>query len=266
MSQGEDRRVRMRWLLSVATIVALACAFSHRARAESPITVFAAASLKAPLTALAATWQQQGHATLRLSFASSGTLAHQIEQGADAPIFISADEKWMDYLQRAKLLAPVDRADLLTNSLVLVAPAGQGHAVTLTQGFDLAAILGPSGRLAIGNPGSVPAGIYGKQALTRLGVWPTAQSRLAPAADVKAALLLVETGNAPAGIVYATDAKGDSKVHVIGVFPPTSHDAITYPIALIAGLADTHAARPVLDFLKSPAAVAVFTRFGFGTP
>jgi molybdate transport system substrate-binding protein len=234
------------------------------ARAEEPVTVFAAASLKGALGEISDAWAQQGHPRLRISFDSSGALARQIQQGAAAHVFISADQKWMDYLVKQNLVAAGSRKNLLTNTLVLVAPADQAKPVVLKPGFDLAGLLGPKGRLSVGDPDTVPAGIYGKQALTRLGVWDQASAHLAPAANVKAALVMVETGEAPAGIVYGTDAKGDSKVAVIGTFPASSHDPITYPIALIAKLGETEPARQALRFLEGPRARAIYVKYGFG--
>lgn len=234
------------------------------AGASSPVTVFAAASLKEALNDLAISWARSGQPGLRVSLGSSGALAKQIAQGAPAGIFISADEKWMDYLQQRHLIEPATRSDLLTNSLVLIAPASTAPAIILSPGFNLAALLGQDGRLAIGGS-SVPAGIYARQALNRLHVWNQVKDHLAPTEDVRGALLLVETGEAPAGIVYATDARGDAKVTVIGRFPASSHDPITYPIALVTPQPDPAASHAVLDFLHGPKARAVFARAGFGT-
>ncbi len=256
-----DRLLGRRIVLAAAVLLGWAAA--GPVRAESPVTVFAAASLKGAMGDLADAWAAKGHPKPRLSLDSSGALAKQIQQGAPAEMFISADEKWMDYLAKRGLVVAGSRRDLLTNSLVLVAPAGAAHQVTVGAGFDLAAALGTDGRLAVGDTATVPAGIYAKQALTRLGAWAQVSGRLAPAANVKAALLLVERGEAPAGVVYRTDALGDPKVQVIGVFPDSSHDPITYPIALVgSGGADAQA---LLGFVEGKQAKTVFAKYGFGT-
>jgi molybdate transport system substrate-binding protein len=241
----------------------LGSATAVSARAEDPVTVFAAASLKGAMGDISDAWAATGHPKLRLSLDSSGTLAKQIQQGAGAQIFISADEKWMDYLAKHSLVVPDSRKDLLTNGLVLVAPAGQGKNVTIAPGLDLASVLGPAGRLAVGDPDTVPAGIYAKQALIRLGAWAKVSGKLAPAANVKAALLLVERGEAPAGVVYRTDALGDPKVQVIGAFPASSHDPIAYPIALISPGGD-QAASAALAFLEGKQAKIIYAKYGFG--
>lgn len=230
-------------------------------RAEPPI-VLAAASLTESLTDAAKAWAAQGNGAPRLSFASSSTLARQIEQGAPANIFASADQQWMDYLDTRKLIVPGTRGDLLGNSLVLIVPADRRTEVKIGPGFDLSALLGPGGRLAMGDPAHVPAGLYGREALTNLGGWEKVQDRVAPAPDVRSALLLVERGEAPAGIVYATDAAAAKGVAVAGVFPLGSHKPITYPFAIVAGH-DTPDARSFLAFLRSPAARPIFAERGF---
>jgi len=229
-------------------------------------TVFAAASLTDALQDVAKLWQQAGHAPPRLSFGASSTLARQIDQGAPANIFMSADERWMDYLAQANRLEAGSRRDLLTNHLVLIVPKASAPAApaTVGPGFDFARLLGPDGRLATGDPAHVPVGLYARQALTRLGLWDAVSPRLAPTADVRAALLLVERAEAPAGIVYSTDAAASPGVAIAAIFPDDSHDPITYPIALVAGAA-TPDARAFLAFLEGPAAGAAFARFGFGT-
>ena len=239
----------------------LAAMLARPARADT-LTVFAAASLTEALGDISAAWEQAGHAKPRISFASSSTLARQIEQGAPANLFASADQQWMDYLDRRNLLAPGTRRDLLANRLVLVVPKDRARAIEIGPGLDLAALLGPKGRLAVGDPAHVPAGIYAKQALTKLGLWTQAQPRLAVAEDVRSALRLVELGEAPAGIVYATDAAVSTGVAVAGVFPASSHESITYPFALIRGN-DTPEARAYLAFLTGPQARAAFAKRGF---
>ncbi len=233
--------------------------------APEPLTVFAAASLTDALRAVDGAWQGQGGAPLRLVFGASSTLARQIQAGAPADLFLSADERWMDELAGHDLLVPDTRRDLLHNRLVLIGPAdraGGGPPAAMTRDFDLAGLLGRDGRLAVGDPGHVPAGLYARQALTRLGLWPAMAPRLAPAADVRAALQLVARGEAPAGIVYATDAEAAPTVRVLAIFPADLHDPITYPIAIPRGH-DRAETRALLAFLAGPAARAIFVRFGF---
>jgi molybdate transport system substrate-binding protein len=249
----------MRLILLLALLLA-----PLTARADD-VTVFAAASLTDAIKDISGLWQEAGHAAPKLSFASSSTLARQIEAGAPANVFASADEKWADYLDQKHLLAPGTRVDLLRNSLVLIEPAGHapGDSV-IGKGFDFATILGADGRIATGDPAHVPAGIYAEQALKHLGLWDTLRPRLAPAEDVRSALLLVERAEAPAGIVYATDAKISKSVVIAARFPADSHDPIVYPFALVAAGA-TPDARAFLAFLKGPRARAVFQRYGFLT-
>lgn len=242
-------------------LIAAALLMPLAARAQS-LTVFAAASLTDALKDIAAQWAHAGHAPPRLSFGASSTLARQIEQGAPANLFASADEKWMDYLAQRHLIAPDTRRDLLGNDLVLVMPAATARHVDIRPGFDLAGLLGPNGRLATGDPAHVPAGIYAQQALRKLGLWDSVASRLAPAADVRSALLLVERGEAPAGIVYATDARASPAVAVAGVFPADSHPPITYPFALTKS-GDTPDGRALLAFIGGPQAAATFEKYGF---
>jgi molybdate transport system substrate-binding protein len=231
------------------------------ARAQE-VTLFLAASLTDAMKDVSAKWVEAGHPALRMSFGSSSTLARQIEQGAPANIFASADEKWMDYLADKKLIAEGTRNSLLSNELVLVVGADKPQHVTLAKGFDLAGLLGATGRLATGDPAHVPVGIYAEQALKKLGMWDSIAPRLARTEDVRAALLLVERGEAPAGIVYATDAAVSKSVMIAGVFPADSHDPVSYPFAVTKS-GDTPEARAVLQFLTGPAARAVFVQRGF---
>jgi len=226
------------------------------------LTMFAAASLTDALKDVSAAWEKQGHPPLRLSFASSSTLARQIAEGAPANLFASADEKWMDYLAKANAIVPDTRKDLLSNQLVLVVPKDRARKVTIGPDLDLAALLGPNGRIATGDPAHVPVGIYAKQALTKLGLWSKVEPRLARAEDVRGALLLVERGEAPAGIVYATDAAVAPGVVIAGVFPESSHDRITYPFAVVRS-GDTPEARALMAYLAGPDARAIFVRRGF---
>lgn len=234
------------------------------AAAAQPLTVFAAASLTDAMRDVSAAWERAGHAPLRLSFGSSSTLARQIEQGAPANLFASADQRWMDYLAQRNLIAPETRRDLLANRLVLIVPKDQARTVEIGPGLDFAALLGPRGRIATGDPAHVPVGLYAQQALTKLGVWAQAEPRLARTEDVRGALLLVERGEAPAGIVYATDAAVSAGVAVAGTFPEDAHERITYPFAVVRDQ-DTPEARALMTFLAGPEARAIFTRRGFAT-
>jgi molybdate transport system substrate-binding protein len=243
----------------------LACCllFAPSARAAD-LTVFAAASLTNALQDAAKAWRAQGGAPVHLNFAASSTLARQLDQGARANIFASADLKWMDWAQSRELIAEDTRRILLGNRLVLVMPKDRLRPVTIAKGFDLASLLGAGGRLAVGDPAHVPAGLYARQALTSLGLWPAIEPRLARAENVRAALLLIERGEAPAGIVYATDAAVAPGVAVAGIFPPDSHEAIAYPFAVTRD-GDTPDARALLAFLGGPVAGKIFAQYGFAT-
>ena len=232
--------------------------------AADPLTVFAAASLTDAMGDIGKLWVAEGHEPFRTSFAASSTLARQIEQGAPANLFASADTKWMDYLAAHKLIAADTRRNLLGNALVLVVPAGHPAALAIGPGFDLAGVLGAGGRLAVGDPAHVPAGIYAEQALRKLGLWDAIAPRLARTEDVRSALLLVERGEAPAGIVYATDAAVSPKVAIAGTFPADSHDPIVYPFAATT-TGDSADARALLAFLAGPQARAAFIKRGFTT-
>jgi molybdate transport system substrate-binding protein len=229
----------------------------------APPLVLAAASLQESLTAAADAWAARGHDKPILSFAASSALARQVESGAPADLFISADEPWMDELAGKGLIRANTRVSFLGNSLVLVAPAATARQVAIRPGFPLARLLG-QGRLAMGEPGSVPAGKYGREALTRLGIWSSVSSKVAGAENVRAALALVERGEAPYGIVYLTDALASKGVKVVGTFPSTSHAPITYPLATLAtaSSAETEGFR---RFLLSSLGKAIFRRYGFQT-
>ena len=246
----------MRFLLALCLLLA-----PLAARAQQ-LTVFAAASLTDALKDVSTQWAEAGHQPLRLSFGSSSTLAQQIEQGAPANLFASADQKWMDYLAARHLIAADTRKDLLGNDLVLIVPADHPQHVTIAPGFNLLAMLGPKGRLATGDPAHVPVGIYAEQALRNLGVWDAIAPRLARTADVRSALLLVQRGEAPVGIVYATDAAASPAVMVAGTFPANTHDPVTYPFA-VTKAGDTPEARALLNFLAGPQARAIFAKRGF---
>lgn len=227
-----------------------------------PLTVFAAASMKESLDEAAAAYGEATGQRVRVSYAASSALARQIEQGAPADVFVSADLDWMDYLQRRDLLDPASRRDLLGNSLVLVAPASSSaRPVTLKPGTDLRPLLG-DGRIALALTASVPAGKYAKAAFTSLGMWPTLSPRVAETENVRAALMLVARGEAPLGVVYASDARAEPRVRVIGTFPAGTHPPIVYPVARLK--ASTHPrASDFLRWLQSPSADAIFRRHGF---
>lgn len=226
------------------------------------VTVFAAASTTNAVTDIGRLFAGKKLGRVISSFASSSTLAEQIDKGAPADIFISANEKWMNYLAKEKVIDSATRFNLLGNRLVLIAPsASRLQHVAVVPGFHLAGLL-KGGFLAMGNPDYVPAGIYGRQALQKLGVWQQVKDKVARARDVRAALALVERGEAPLGVVYATDAAITGKVKVIGTFPEDSHPPIVYPAALLAGR-ETPQAERFMKFLKTPAARAVFKKYGF---
>ncbi len=232
------------------------------ALAQKPeVVVFAAASLKNALDAATRGWEKDRGVKATISYASSSALAKQIEQGAPAALFISADLDWMDYLAGKGLIEAASRSNLLGNSLVLIVPKGAAAPVEIGKGFDLAKLLG-GGRLAVGEVSSVPAGKYAKAALESLGIWPSVADRLAQAENVRAALALVSRREAAAGIVYKTDAAADTEVSVIGTFPEGSHPEIVYPIALVKGASSANAAA-LLDHLKSDKAKAAFEAQGF---
>jgi molybdate transport system substrate-binding protein len=242
-----------------ATILPLETKAEESQAAKGPV-VFAAASLKDALDAVNAKWNAESGKHATISYAASSALAKQIEQGAPADIFVSADEDWMNYLAERKLIKPDTRFDLLGNRLVLIAPKGAALSAKIEPGFPLASLL-DNGRLAIGEVQSVPAGKYGNAALEKLGVWESVKDKLAQAENVRAALALVSRGEAALGIVYATDAKSDANVKILGVFPENTHPPIIYPAAATA--ASKTDALAFLSFLKTPAADRVFEEKGF---
>lgn len=228
------------------------------------VVVFAAASLKTALDAVAADFQAQTGDTVTISYAGSNALAKQIIEGAPADIFISAATNWMDEVEKAGLLRDGTRHDLLGNSLVLVAHGGGAKPVQIGPDLNLAALLG-DGKLSMAMVDSVPAGQYGKQSLESLGLWPSVQGSVAQSENVRAALALVSTGEAPLGIVYASDAVADAGVSVIGTFPKDSHKPILYPAALLTGAADP-ADTAFFKALSLDAARARFAEQGFTLP
>ena len=235
-------------------------AFSFAARAAD-LTVLAAASLKGPLDAIAADFTKAGGPPVRISFAASSALARQVEAGAPADVFVSADLDWMDYLDSRGLIAAGTRANLLANELVLIAPRDSPVKLTIAPGFPVAQALG-GGRIALANPASVPAGKYAKAAFTALGAWASIEGRVAGAENVRAALALVSRGEAPLGVVYRTDAMADAGVRVVDAFPAGTHPPIVYPAAAVKG-GQVAGAKRFLDHLRSPAARATWERAGF---
>lgn len=225
------------------------------------ITVFAAASLKESLDEAAAAWTTRSGQKVSISYAGSSALARQIEQGAPADVFISADNEWMDYLQQRKRIDPDSRVDLVGNRLVVIAPAAAALPTLPLKPAAVRQALG-EGRLAMAETASVPAGRYGKQALTTLGLWDTVSGRLAQADNVRAAMAFVSRGEAPLGIVYATDAQAEPKVRVVATFPARTHDAIVYPVARVAKTPPA-ATKGFLAFLRGGEAKAIFKRAGF---
>ncbi|MFO1183218.1 MAG: molybdate ABC transporter substrate-binding protein [Bauldia sp.] len=248
-------------LLGLAVLAAALAPPAALAQARGP-TVFAAASLQTALDAIAAAWQRESGKRAVIAYGGSSALARQIEAGAPADLFISADSDWMDYLAGKGLVRAATRRDLLGNTLVLVAAKTSAIAATIAPGFGLAALLGRDGRLALANVDTVPAGKYAKAALQSLGVWESVAARLAQTADVRAALALVARGETPLGIVYGTDAHAEGGVKVVGTFPATSHPKIVYPLAELAASSNPDAAA-FAAFLSSPAATAIFEREGF---
>jgi len=253
------RRAVLRGFLSVLAALTLCCAASAASAAE-PVLVFDAASLTDVVDDLGRAFTARTQVVVKSSPAASSALAKQIEAGAAADVFFCADLEWMDYLEHRKLLRPGSRHDVVLNRLVLIAPADSKVTLKIRPGFGLARALG-DGKLATGDPDSVPIGQYAHIALEKLGVWASVSGRIVRAENVRAALAFVARGEAPLGIVYRTDALAEKRVRIVDEFPETSHPPIIYPIALTAG------ARPeawqFLDFVLSDAARPVFRRYGF---
>lgn len=243
------------------SLVLLAAVSAAPSRAEYAVRVYAAASLTNALTEISEDWHRAGHPKPTMVFAGSPALAKQIEHGAPADVFASADGAWMDHLARRGKIEPASRVDLLGNELVLVAPKGRGFPVTLDRAFDLPAAF--EGRLCTGEPAVVPAGTYAKQALAAFGWWPTLSPRIVGTEDVRTALAFIERGECDLGIVYATDAAISTKVEVVARFPAGTHDTIVYPVAIVSGAGPQ--GRSFLDHLRSDAAQQVFRRHGFTT-
>ena len=247
--------------LLLLSLLLIAAPYRAAARQTETPLVYAAASLTDVLQQVAADYARDRQKQVRLSFGSTATLARQIEAGARADLFIAADEEWMDYLEQRHLLRSGSRTSLLGNQLVLIAPASSKVALSLQRGVSLEAALGKRGRLAVADPASVPAGKYARAALGALDAWQAVKSRIVAADNVRMALLYVARGEAPLGIVYATDAKAEPRVRIVAEFPPRTHPPIVYPVALTARAQPETGA--FLEYLAGPAARARFTAAGF---
>lgn len=262
-----SRRSWLAALLSLALLPwgapAFAAAPTAAAADAETITVFAAASLKESMDEAAQAYQKATGQTVRVSYAASSALARQIEQGAPADVFVSADLDWMDYLQQRKLIDAATRHDLLGNTLALIAPkTSPAKSVQLKPGVDLLPLLGNDGRIALALTASVPAGKYARAAFTSLGAWPKLEPRVAEAENVRAALMLVARGETPLGVVYGSDAQAEPNVRVLATFPANTHPAIVYPLARLTGSKHPQSAAFV-TWLRSPAAAPIFRRHGF---
>jgi molybdate transport system substrate-binding protein len=246
-------------LRKILAVLGSSMVLAGAAQAQAPV-VFAAASLKNALDEVASVYAAAGKAKPSISYAASSALAKQIENGAPADIFISADLDWMDYLDKKSLLAPGTRRNLLGNRLVLIAPAKHPVKLQPGPGFAIGRAIG-SGRIALADPASVPAGKYAKAAFEKLGVWDQVAPHVAAAENVRAALALVSRGETPLGVVYQTDAAADSGVMVAGVFPADSHPPIIYPVAALKSAKGDAAA--FLGFMAGPRARQIFEKHGF---
>ena len=252
------RSLRLR--LSYLVIAAFAAFASALAAADS-VRVFAAASLKEAMDEQGMQFERATGNKMIVSYGASNALAKQIEAGAPAALFISADTDWIDYVEQKRLTVPGSRVDLLRNELVLIAPATSAPSLKIAPGFGLAAAIG-SGRIAMANPDAVPAGKYGKAALTALGVWDTVAPKVAAAENVRAALALVSRGEAPFGIVYRTDAMADKGVRIVDTFPAGTHPPIVYPLVMLK-TAKAGAAQEFATWLAAPEARSTWERYGF---
>jgi molybdate transport system substrate-binding protein len=250
----------MRSILRSALVAAALAILGAPAAAAEELLVFAAATLKPALDEVADQYRRGGGA-IKISYAPSPALVKQLENAAPADLFISADSDWMDAAQAKALIRPETRVDLLSSRLVLIAPRGSTASTEIEPGFPLADLLG-SGRLAMCDPMMMPAGRYGRAALQALGVWSAVQDRVANADSVRAALVYVDRGEAPFGIVFDTDAATDPGVRIVGVFPGDSHPPIVYPVAVTAVSKNADAGK-FLAFLRSSGAKAIFERLGY---
>ncbi|MET0182398.1 MAG: molybdate ABC transporter substrate-binding protein [Caulobacterales bacterium] len=250
-------------------LVAAAGVMATPSQAEphrEPACIFAAASLTDAFNTIAPLYEASGRPRPIFNFAASSVLARQIEQGARADAFMSADEAWMDYLAERRLIDTNSRVSFLSNKLVLISPSDRPLNLRIALGMNLAAALGENGKLAMADPESVPAGRYGRAALQNLGVWGSVAAKVVRADNVRAALRFVEIGEAGAGIVYLTDALASGpRIHIVGEFPPTSYPRISYPMAAVRGGRSAEA-RAFIAFLQTGPAQAVFRQQGFILP
>jgi len=259
------RRSALRNLLGTALLV-LCMVGTPAPAADAPdqeLLVFAAASLTNSLDEIATAYTQQTQQHVKFSYAASSALARQLEAGSRADVFVSADLEWMDYVQARNLIDRSTRRNLLSNRLVLVAPADSKIELKIAPGFALAAALGSNGRLATGDPESVPVGKYARSALTSLGVWNDVADRLVRADNVRSALAFIARGETPLGIVYETDAKVEKRVRIVDFFPADSHPPIVYPVAVTAQARP--ASKQFVEFLQSAPAQEIFKKYGFQT-
>lgn len=259
--QGPQLGRRAALVLIAGAAFAAAPAASAQTPNRKPVVVFAAASLQTALNAIAAAWEKETGKKVTFSYAASSALARQLEQGAPADLFASADLDWMDWAEQRKLIKPDTRKSLLGNTLVLIAAKDAAIDLKIANGFPLAAAIGDS-RLATGNIQSVPVGKYAKAALTALGIWDQVGPKIAGTDNVRAALALVARGEAKLGIVYRTDANAEPRVKVVDTFPAGTHPAIVYPFALTAAATNPDAAA-FLAYLSSPGAVRLLEAEGF---
>jgi len=257
--------IALRKLFGALVLFCLLSIPAHAAdEPKQELLVFAAASLTNVLDEIGTAYTQQTKQPVKFSYAASSALARQLEAGARADVFFSADLEWMDYVQARNLIDKSTRRNLLGNRLVLVAPSDSKIELKIAPGFSLAAALGKDGRLATGDPESVPVGKYARSALTSLGVWNEIADRLVRADNVRAALAFIARGETPLGIVYETDAKVEKRVRVVDFFPADSHPPIVYPVAVTAQARP--AARQFVEFLQSATAQESFKKYGFSEP
>jgi molybdate transport system substrate-binding protein len=259
------RRIALRKLLGIGLLILGTLAAPVRA-ADPPdqeVLVFAAASLASVLDEIGTAYTQQTQKRVKFSYAASSALARQLEAGSRADVFLSADLEWMDYVQARNLIDRSTRRNLLNNRLVLVAPADSKIELKIAPGFALGAALGSNGRLATGDPDSVPVGKYARSALTSLGVWNEVADRLVRADNVRSALAFIARGETPLGIVYETDARVEKRVRIVDFFPADSHPPIVYPVAVTAHASP--AARQFVEYLQSAPVQEAFKRYGFQT-
>ena len=257
------RPIAHRWLAALTAAILVIATAGPGARAETRVLVFAAASLTEVMTAIATAYGRKTGIRVSLSFAASSALARQIENGAPATVFVSANQLWMDRLEATGHIAPDTRSDIAGNRLALIAPRGSSVVASIEPSLDLRGLLG-DGRLAMGDPDHVPAGLYGRAALQTLGQWRAVEPRLARTSDVRGALALVGRGEAPLGITYATDAEITDTVRIVALFPDGSHPPIVYPAALTTTADDD--ARDFFRFLTGSEAEEIISGSGFAVP